>query len=80
MPVKNFDLPRISLAVFMEPEYNEPLRVPQGTNMDLVLMKQDKEHKLCPLEERWKDGMSFGDYYENCRLSFSYAPDVNNKP
>jgi len=39
MPVKNFDLPRISLAVFMEPEYNEPLRVPKGTNMDRVLMK-----------------------------------------
>ncbi|CDW77364.1 UNKNOWN [Stylonychia lemnae] len=79
MPVQNFDMPRISLAVFMEPEYNEPLSVPVGTNMDRVLTKQDKEHKLSPLEERWKDGMSFGDYYENCRISFSYAPDVNKK-
>ena len=60
----------------MEPDFHAEMSMPKGANIDRVLMKQDREHKLSPLEERWKDGMTFGDYYENCRKSFSYAPDV----
>eukprot|EP00347_Sterkiella_histriomuscorum_P012868 403366914 len=79
MTKKRNDLARVSMALFMEPDYSQPIKMPQGTNIDRVLVKQDREHKLSPLEERWQDGMSFGDYYENCRKSFSYAAQIDNK-
>ena len=46
------------MAMFMEPSYNEIIKVPEGTKMEKVLMKQDREqHRLSPLEDRWKNGI-----------------------
>ena len=48
------------MALFMEPNFEVKLDVPDGAKIENVFMKEDIEHKLSPLKERWVNGMTFG--------------------
>lgn len=58
---------RETMAVFMEPEYEELMNLPEGANTDDVVVALANEHlpKGVPsLASRWKDSkQTFGDYH-----------------
>lgn len=51
---------RESFAVFLEPNFDEPLKVPSEQNLaaEAVLPKA-----VVPLSRRWKPGQTFGDFH-----------------
>ena len=53
---------RESFAIFLEPEFEDPLSIPKGKTMedcsDKTLPKQ-----MVPLCSRWKPGQTFGEFH-----------------
>lgn len=58
---------RATLAVFMEPEWDAPMRAPPGADADAVLRGARGEllpPGVPPLVQRWRDGDDFGAFTE----------------
>ena len=70
MPKQNTQVIRSAFAIFMEPNFEVELSIPKGQSLENVYTREDANHKLSPLEDRWRPGMNFGDYFENCKQAF----------
>jgi isopenicillin N synthase-like dioxygenase len=63
-PSSQSSITRESFAVFLEPEFHEPLAIPSGKSVrdcqaqDVVLPAN-----VVPLSQRWKPGQTFGDFH-----------------
>ena len=56
---------RESFAVFLEPEFHTPLKIPVGKSLSDVVDLQRKllPPTMVPLDRRWKSGQTFGDFH-----------------
>ncbi|CEL97988.1 unnamed protein product [Vitrella brassicaformis CCMP3155] len=53
---------RESLALFMEPNWDDCMSPPSGTSPADVIGPEKPSEKVPPLAERWVDGQTFGDF------------------
>mmetsp|Transcript_47231 Transcript_47231/g.57185 ORF Transcript_47231/g.57185 Transcript_47231/m.57185 type:complete len:141 (-) Transcript_47231:203-625(-) len=64
-------LSREAFAVFMEPEYDGELNVPEGKNGDDVVGGEDfLPEGVVTLRKRWRMGMNFGEFSEETFKAF----------
>jgi isopenicillin N synthase-like dioxygenase len=59
---KQLNMTRESFAVFLEPEFDDPLSLPSNKTVEDV---QDRPlpSTVIPLKARWKPGQTFGDFH-----------------
>lgn len=55
----------------MQPEFYEPLNVPQGINPENAITKT--AYKVPPLINRWKYGIYYGEYGYNSLKAYATA-------
>ena len=53
---------RNTFALFMEPNYSEVLKVPEGIPVEIVTDK--KAYKIPALKDRWSNGMTFKEFHK----------------
>jgi len=61
---------RNTYALFMEPNFEEPMMIPKGRSVENVL-KEDPTKMLPPLHKRWKPEMDFETFEMNTFSSFA---------
>jgi hypothetical protein len=66
----NENLARVTMTVFADLHYDEPLNLPEGRTLDQKCFKDEEIHRLAPLHLRWKPGDTFKQYLENSRKYF----------
>lgn len=63
-PAGTGDVSRETFAVFLEPEFSEPLTIPKGkTVIDCQAPDVKLPSSVLPLKDRWSPGSTFGDFH-----------------
>jgi isopenicillin N synthase-like dioxygenase len=71
-PTKQPGITREAFAVFLEPDFEDPLELPTGkTAEDVQATETPLPPSVSPLRTRWKPGQTFGDFHEATVSSFT---------
>jgi hypothetical protein len=63
-PLPGSNVTRETMALFLEPEFPEVLDIPSGKTIDDCQAPQVQlPHGVIPLSQRWKPGITFGDFH-----------------